>query len=209
MTEAGCASKATRRPRSGARKSASAISRSMPNFMVATLKKFHTQSNRNDGSPAGRADAPTPNRIDGRLFLRSPPRGRDAMLHHAAAAINPARLARCSAPGAACTSIRGASISVATRMPAAIAIEPIRRPLRRGRKVEFVIGLARQRTHEGLEASVPPKLIGPRSRRDRRQAQIADFAGHDIREQQTAGAGTRNLHFDVCRGETERVRMKS
>ena len=48
---------------------------------ISWLPRFRTiraQSNRHDESPACRADAPTPNRICGRSFPRSPPTGRDA-----------------------------------------------------------------------------------------------------------------------------------
>ena len=93
--------------------------------------------------------------------------------------------------------------------PASVAAEPICRPLCRGRKVEFVIRGVRRNTDECLEAGVPPKLIGTRGRHDGRYAQIAYFAGHEIAQQQTAGAWTRDVHFDVCRCGAKRVRMKS
>jgi hypothetical protein len=44
VTEAGCASSATRRPASGARKAGSAIRRSMPNFMVHGRRKFERKA---------------------------------------------------------------------------------------------------------------------------------------------------------------------
>ena len=97
VTDAGCASKATRRPCSGARKAGSLIKRSMPNFMVPTLQAIHRQSNRNDESPAGLAREPTPNMICGRLSLRSPSKGKDAIAHHEEGPIHPTRPAARSA----------------------------------------------------------------------------------------------------------------
>ena len=54
-----------------------------------------------------------------------------------------------------------------------------------------------------------PKLIRTRGRHDRRQAQIAYFAGHGIGQQQTAGVWTRDVHVDVCHCGAKRTRMKS
>ena len=51
VTEAGCASKATRRPASGARSAPSARSRSMPNFMVAEAYSAHSRASGNPERP--------------------------------------------------------------------------------------------------------------------------------------------------------------
>ena len=60
VTEAGCASSATRLPRAARASAGSAIRRSMPNFMVLRCQILRRQSNRHGGNPACPADAPGP-----------------------------------------------------------------------------------------------------------------------------------------------------
>ena len=204
VTEAGCASSATRRPASGARKAGSAIRRSMPNFMTARPEKIHAQNSRRDGSPACRADAPTPNRTCGRSGPRSAPTDRDATRRRVASPAGdpaPARLAMCSESGPDRTSIGGRADLGRHAHAAAVAVEPIGRPLRRRRKVEFVIRRPRRGADKGLEAGVLPKLVRARGRHDGRQADVADLAGHDIGQHQTICARPGNLHFDARRAK--------
>ena len=211
VTEAGCASNATRLPLSGARKAGSAISRSIPNFMVATVGKIHAQSNRNDGNPPCPVDAPTPSMIYGHWFPRSRPRDRGAIQHHRASPTTspaPARPAMSSTRGSIAP--RSAAHRARPHLhPTSVAAETIGRPLCRGRKVEFVIRGAGRTADECLEAGVPPQLIGTRGRHRRRHAQIAYFAAHEIGKQQTAGVWTRDVHFNVCHCGAKRIRMKS
>ena len=87
--------------------------------------------------------------------------------------------------------------------PASVAAEPICRPLCRRRKVEFVIPGARRSTDKCLEAGVPPKLVAARGWHDRRHADVAHLAGHDIGQRQTIGVRTGNLHFNACRCESK------
>ena len=114
----------------------------------------------------------------------------------------------CSTSRLDCTSIAGRAYLGRNTHPASVAAEPICRPLCRGRKVEFVIGGAGRSADECLEAGVPPKLIGTRCRHCGRNTQIAYFAGHEIGQDQTAGAWTHDVHFDVCHRGAKRVRMK-
>jgi len=89
----------------------------------------------------------------------------------------------------------------------AIAVESIGSPLRRRRKVEFEIRSVRRGAEECLEAGAPPKFIGARWGSDRRQAQSADFARHDIAKLKQARARTRRVRFDFDGGVATRVRM--
>jgi hypothetical protein len=186
-----------------------------------SFRKIHAQSNRNDGNLPCRADVPAPNMTYDRWFLRSPPQDRDATLRRPSppspacgggwgGGRHPIQRQR----GVQCVALRRRLHFDAGRAdlgrdthPASIAIEPICRPLRRGRKVEFVVRGAAS-TDECLEAGVPPKLIGTRSRYSGRHAQIADPAGDEIRQRQASGAWARDVHFDACRCRAKRVRMK-
>ena len=82
-----------------------------------------------------------------------------------------------------------------SRAPASVAIEPICCPLCRGRKVEFVIVGAGRSSDECLETRVPPKLNCARCR-SCRNTYIAYAAGHQIGQDQTAGA--RMISTSMC-----------
>ena len=210
VTEAGCASKATRLPLRGARKAGSAISRSMPNFMAAP-EKTHAQNSPHDGSPAFRVDAPTPNMTYGRSSLRSPPTNRDAtrLTWQARQAIQLQRGLQCVAIGIHRTSIEGALISAAT-LPASVTAEPICRPLRRRRKIEFVILGARRSADKCLESRCAAKARRRARPPRRRYANFADLAGHELGQHQAIGARTREFPLrSVSPDETKRVRMAS
>ena len=91
---------------------------------------------------------------------------------------------------------------------AAVAAESICRPLCRRSKVEFVISGMWRSTDKCLEAGMLPKPVFARGGHDRRHADVAHIAGHDIGQHQTIGAPTRDANLDLCRCAATRVRMK-
>ena len=143
----------------------------MPNCMSATLVKFRRQSNRHGGNPAGRPDAPAPNRTAGRSLLRSPPKGPAATGRAASASSSSAACKRETARAPIRMSMRGAA-DLGGAHAAAITVEFVGGPLGRRREIEFEIGSdLPSRTDECLEAGVSPQLIGTRRRHYWGQAQ--------------------------------------
>src|ERR1051325_361287 len=73
VTEAGCASKATRLPPSGARREGSLRSRSTPNCMTTRPEELHRQNHPDDESPASPAGVPKPSKRHCRSYLQLQP----------------------------------------------------------------------------------------------------------------------------------------
>src|SRR5262249_28084120 len=89
-----------------------------------------------------------------------------------------------------------------------IAAEPIGRPLRGWRKVEFVIGGGRWITDESLKTRVLPKSVAAHGSAHRRYAQIAQRPREDVLQHMIAGTGNRHFDFVVDRRLAPRIGMK-
>ena len=145
----------------------------MPNFMGAQVLEVPAQSNRGGGSRACPADGPAPSRTIAAVgFLdhrgEAEPPGRVGAAGRAAA---PRSITACSSSRRRSTAPRSrAAPSVGLRHALRVAVEPIGRPLRRGREVELVDRPRRPRRDEGLEAGVLPQLVGAAAAPTRRAA---------------------------------------
>src|SRR5215510_7706661 len=89
---------------------------------------------------------------------------------------------------------RGRADAARLAHPTSVAIELIGCPLRRWRKVELVVGVARRATDKGLEAGALPKLRSAHGRSGRRQAHTADLARYEVAEHEAARAWSGDVH---------------
>src|SRR3954470_3987375 len=91
----------------------------------------------------------------------------------------------------------------------AIVGEPIDRPLRRGREVEFQIAGARSRTQEELEAGVSPQAGRARRFGPGRQLQVADRSGELVVQLEGGRARPLQLRHDPLYGRAGSIGMGS
>ncbi len=66
------------------------------------------------------------------------------------------------------------------RHAASVTVKPVGRPLRRRRKVEFIIRNVGRRPHESLKTGALPKLVRAQGRGYWREAECTDIAGRDV-----------------------------
>src|SRR6185503_6829348 len=187
VTEAGCASSATRRPPSGLRSARSPTSRSMPNFIELQREGRRLVKVRLAGRMPQR---PVRERAAGIFDHRRQPDPEFSRvpLAHAGLELEPSRLAPDANP----------RIGARERAALAIARERVGRPLAGGRKVVFVVATLSLARDEDLAAGVLPQSFGRTRRAPRGNAQPVDIAVEQVSELQLPVDGSVEKNLDAA-----------